>query len=402
MMDLQKEFPQLQLKVNGERLVYLDSAATALKPRSVIEKIRQHMEMGVANVHRGAHHLSDVATDEFEKTRSMAASLINASSPDEIVFTQGTTNGINLIAYSLARHILQPGDEIIVSQMEHHSNIVPWQMIAKEKGAKVVFTPIRDDGSLDFVAFQKLVGPKTKLVSLIHMSNALGIFNDLVPFAHEIHKQGAYFVVDAAQSISSRPVDVQRLDCDFLVFSGHKLFGPTGVGILYGRSEILSEMPPFFGGGSMISLVDETHSTFLPPPHRFEAGTPAIAEVIGLGEAMKFFGSLDIAALEKQDHQLLKFAQTELEKIDGVQIFSRTVDRSHILSFAVEGAHPSDVGAVLNEQGIAVRAGHHCCQPLMARMGIPGTVRASFSIYSTEQDVARLVSAMKKVKGFFQ
>lgn len=398
--NIRREFPQLQLQVNGKPLVYLDSAASALKPRSVIEKMRDYMEMGAANVHRGAHHLSDVATDEYESVRDLVAQFISAKSSSEIVFTGGTTAGLNLIAYSLARSILKEGDEILLSQMEHHSNVVPWQMAAKEKHAVVRFVPVNEDGSFDRVAYRSMLNPKTKIVAITQLSNALGTWNELKDLVAEARKQGAYFVVDAAQSITARPVSVQDIDCDFLVFSGHKLFGPTGVGVLYGKEEVLKDMPPFFGGGSMIEQVTEKNVTFLSPPHRFEAGTPPIGEVLALGEAIRFYNKLDAQALIKNDRELLRFAQAELSKLE-ISVLAPNVDRSHVLSFNVAGAHPSDVGAMLNEQGIAVRAGHHCCQPLMARFKIPGTVRASFSIYSSEEDVAKLVTALKKVKGFF-
>lgn len=400
LQNIREQFPQLGLKKNGQSLVYLDSAATALKPRVVIEKMRMHFESGVANVHRGAHHLSDIATDEYETTRELMAKLIHAKSSSEIVFTSGTTAGVNLVAYSLARFILKEGDEILLTQMEHHSNIVPWQMVAKEKKAVVRFAPVLEDGSLDRKAYRSMLGPKTKIVSMTQLSNALGTWNELKEIVAEARKQGAYFMIDAAQSISARPIDVQDLDCDFLVMSGHKLFGPTGVGVLYGKEQVLKDMPPFHGGGSMIEQVDEKHVTFLPPPHRFEAGTPPIAEVLGLGEAIKFYMSLDAQQLLKHDRELLKFSQDKLAKLE-IPVLAATVDRSHVLSFNVPGAHPSDVGAMLNEQGVAVRAGHHCCQPLMARFKIPGTARASFSIYSSDEDVERLVAALKKVKGFF-
>jgi cysteine desulfurase/selenocysteine lyase len=398
--NIRREFPQLQLQVNGQPLVYLDSAASALKPRSVIEKMRQYMEMGAANVHRGAHHLSDVATDEYESVRDLVAQFIGAKSASEIVFTSGTTAGLNLIAHSLARSILKEGDEVLLSQMEHHSNVVPWQMAAKEKHAIVRFIPVNEDGSLDRAAYRSMLNPKTKIVAITQLSNALGTWNELKDLVAEARKQGAYFVVDAAQSITARPVNVQEIDCDFLVFSGHKLFGPTGIGVLYGKEEVLKDMPPFFGGGSMIEQVTEKNVTFLSPPHRFEAGTPPIGEVLALGEAIRFYKNLDAQSLIKHDRELLKFTQAELSKLD-ISVLAPNVDRSHVLSFNVAGAHPSDVGAMLNEQGIAVRAGHHCCQPLMARFKIPGTVRASFSIYSSEEDVAKLVTALKKVKGFF-
>lgn len=400
LQQIRNEFPQLAARRDGTPLIYLDSAATALKPRVVIEKMKQHLEGGAANVHRGAHHFSDIATDHFESTRDLMAQFFNARSPNEIVFTGGTTAGLNLIAYSLARSILKPGDEVLLTQMEHHSNIVPWQLVAKEKAAHVRFVPVNDDGSLDVETYRSMLSPKTKIVSMTQLSNAIGTWNDLKPLIAAARGFGAYFVVDAAQSVSARPIDVQDLDCDFLVMSGHKLFGPTGVGVLYGKEEVLKEMPPFFGGGSMIQHVDENGSTFLPPPHRFEAGTPPIAEVIALGEAVKFFKNLDPQRLIEHDREILKSAQAELGKLD-IPVFGAEIDRSHVLSFQVPGAHPSDVGAMLNEQGVAVRAGHHCCQPLMERFKIPGTVRASFSIYSSEEDVQRLAAALKKVKGFF-
>lgn len=398
--EIRAEFPQLQAKRNGVPLIYLDSAATALKPRAVIEKMRQHMETGAANVHRGAHYASDVATDQFEGTRDLLTKFLNAKSSSEIIFTSGTTMGINLIAYSLARFILKEGDEVLVSQMEHHSNIVPWQMIAKEKNATVRYVPVNDDGSLDREAFHSLLSAKTKIVSLTQLSNALGTWNDLKDLIRDARKVGAYCVVDAAQSVTARKVDVQDLDCDFLVMSGHKLFGPTGIGVLYGKEQVLRDMPPFFGGGSMIESVTESNTTFLASPHRFEAGTPPIAEAIALGEAIQFFTSLNQAELIKYDREILRWTQDELKKLD-IPVLAAAVDRSHVLSFNVPGAHPSDVGAMLNEQGIAVRAGHHCCQPLMTRFKIPGTVRASFSIYSSQEEAERFVAAVKKVKGFF-
>lgn len=399
--DIRREFPQLNLHVNGQPLIYLDSAASALKPRAVIEKMRAYLELGAANVHRGAHHLSDVATDQFEGVRDRIAQFIGAKSSSEIIFTGGTTAGLNLLAYSLGRSVLNEGDEILLTQMEHHSNLVPWQMIAKEKKAIVKFVPVLEDGSLDRSAYRSLLSSKTKIVAMTQLSNALGTWNDLKDLIAEAHAKKAYFVVDAAQSVTARKVDVADLNCDFLVFSGHKLFGPTGVGVLYGREEMLKAMPPFFGGGSMIEQVTEKDVTFLPPPHRFEAGTPPIGEVLALGEAVRFFEGLDFNELLEHDRKLLKFTQDELLKLD-IPVMASNVDRSHVVSFNIAGAHPSDVGAMLNEQGIAVRAGHHCCQPLMTRFKIPGTVRASFSIYSSEEDASRLVSALKKVKGFFQ
>jgi cysteine desulfurase/selenocysteine lyase len=397
--ELRAQFPQLGLRSHGERLVYLDSAASAFKPKQVIDRVHVHMEVEAANVHRGAHLLSDYATDAFEQVRSATARFLNAASASEIVFTPGTTGGINLLANSLGRSVLQEGDEILLSQMEHHSNIVPWQLIAQERKARVRFTPIQEDGSLDIGAFKSLVTAKTKIISLTQLSNALGTVNELSELIQLARARGIYFIVDAAQSVTAFPIDVQKLGCDFLVFSGHKLFGPTGVGVLYGREKMLNDLPPFLSGGSMISTVTEAESTFLASPHRFEAGTPAIAEVLGLGEAIRFVSELDSEEMRRHDQDLLKQAQTGLRSLGGVRIYAEHVERAHILSFNLEGAHASDVGAILNEQNVAVRAGHHCCQPLMTRLGVPGTVRASFSIYSCEEDVDRLLAGVKKAKG---
>jgi len=399
-MGLEREiaqmFPQLNRQVRGKRLVYLDSAATALKPLPVIEAVTKHLREQASNVHRGAHFLADEATQMFEEVREKVRVFTGADTKNEIVFTKGTTDGINLLARSLGSMALHEGDEILLSQMEHHSNIVPWQMIAKEKRAHVRFVPVLDDGTLDFEAFQKMLSRKVKIVSLVHLSNALGTVNPLSKFFVEARKHGAFCVADAAQSVAAGKINVRQLNCDFLVFSGHKAFGPTGVGVLYGKSEWLEKMPPYQGGGSMISEVREDGVDFLPPPHRFEAGTPPIAEIIGLGAAIDFMNQIGFDFIGRHEQKLAAVAREALSHVPGLKRIGQAADQKHVISFLLEGSHPSDVGAILDEQGIAIRAGHHCCQPLMKRFGIPGTARASFSVYSTESDVEQLARGLKK------
>lgn len=391
-------FPQLSRTIRGRKLIYLDSAATTLKPRSVIDAVHAHLSQGAANVHRGAHALSDEATELFEATRERARAFLGAESKNEIIFTKGCTDGLNLIASSLGRLVLNQGDEIVLSQMEHHSNIVPWQLIALERGARLRFAPVLDTGELDLPAFRALLSPRTKIVSLVHLSNSLGTLNPVAECFKAARAVGAVTVADCAQSASLGIVDVQDLGCDFAVLSGHKMFGPTGVGLLYGRYAWLEKMPPYQGGGSMIADVTENGSTFLPPPHRFEAGTPAIAEVVGLGEALKLLQDVGREALDAHERELAGLIDDELAKIGGIRRIGQARERRHVVSFLLEGAHPSDVGAILDEQSIAVRAGHHCCQPLMRRFGIPGTVRASFAAYSSAEDVFAFITGLKKAK----
>ncbi len=396
--ELRDVFPQLSRQVRGRRLVYLDSGATSLKPVQVIEAVIQSLTMETANVHRGAHLLSDEATEKFENVRELVRDFLGAESRGEIVFTRGTTDGLNLLAQTLGRTILREGDEILLSQMEHHSNIVPWQMTALEKKAKVKFIPVLPDGSLDAAAYKKMLSPRTKIVSLVHLSNALGTINPLSEFFKLAHSVGAACVVDAAQSVSVLPIRVNEIDCDFLVFSGHKVFAPTGVGVLYGKKAWLDRLPPYQGGGSMISEVREEASEYLSAPHRFEAGTPPITEVIGLGAALSFVREIGFDKIRAHEREIMRLAEDGIANISGLRRIGTTENRSHVLSFLLEGTHPSDVGAILDEQGIAVRAGHHCCQPLMRAFGIPGTVRASFSVYTSEVDVADLIEGLKKAK----
>jgi cysteine desulfurase/selenocysteine lyase len=398
MNDVRELFPQLQRQVHGRRLVYLDSAATTLKPLPVIEAVHRHLSEGAANVHRGAHLLSDEATAEFEAVREAARLFVGAENKSEIIFTRGTTESLNLLAHVLSESVLNEGDEIILSQMEHHSNIVPWQLAAQRRRVLIRFVPVLDDGSLDFAAYKKLLSKRTKIVSLVHLSNALGTLNPLRDFFRAAREVGALTVVDAAQSAAVCPLNVKDLECDFLALSGHKMFAPTGVGLLYGRLDRLEKLPPYQGGGSMISEVREDGVDFLAPPHRFEAGTPAIAEVLGLGAAMKFIAQVGYARLQEHERQIMAAVEDEFQGFAGLRRIGRAPQHSHVFSFLLEGSHPSDVGAILDEQGIAVRAGHHCCQPLMRRFGIPGTVRASFSVYTTEQDVRDLAAGVRKAK----
>lgn len=396
---IREDFPQLKRMIRGKPLVYLDSAATTLKPLQVIDVVRENMANFSSNVHRGAHYIGDEVTAGFEAVREKARQFVGAQYSSEMIFTRGTTESLNLVAQCLGRTILAPGDEILLSQMEHHSNIVPWQMVAAEIGAKVKFIPVKDDGSLDMdIGFSMIVPGKTKIVSIVHLSNSLGTINPVHEIFRIAKEAGAYTVLDAAQSASILPLNVIDLGCDFLALSGHKVFGPTGVGLLYGRQEILEKLPPYQGGGSMISEVREDGVSFLPPPNRFEAGTPAIAEVIGLGAAIDYLMSIDFESIRQHEQRIMNHVENELMDLSGLRRIGMASSRSHIFSFLLEGSHPSDVAAILDEQGIAVRAGHHCCQPLMRRLGISGTVRASFSIYTNSVDIDRFVTGVRKAK----
>ena len=396
--EVRGQFPQLQETVDGQRLVYLDSAATALKPLPVIETSTRVLARETANVHRGAHRVSDTATGHYEAVREQVRQFIGAKKVEEIVFTHGTTEGLNLLAHSLGKARLQEGDEILLSQMEHHSNIVPWQLAAEATGAKVRFVPVHDNGTLDFETYQTMLSKNVKVVSLVHLSNALGTINPVAKFFKLAREVGAICVLDAAQSAVGLPLNVQDLHCDFLVFSGHKLFAPTGVGVLYGQWDQLNSLPPYQGGGSMISVVTEEGSEYLPPPHRFEAGTPAIAQVIAMGAALSFINNIGFQRIQEHETEIYRLAESRLKQIPGVRILGSGAPRAHALSFLLEGTHPSDVGSILDQQGIAVRAGHHCCQPLMRRFGVPGTVRASFSVYTQAQDIEALANGLLKAK----
>lgn len=393
-MSLRSQFPQISLQVQGKKWTYLDSAATTLKPNVVIETMSQYYSSQVANVHRGAHYFADQGTRLYESARATVAQFIGAAHPSEIVFTRGTTEGINLLASSLGEQ-LKEGDEILLSEMEHHSNLVPWQQLAKNKGLHLRFLKVNASGDLAIESLKDLLGPKTKICSLVWVTNALGTVNRIEKVLQACRDRGVLTIVDAAQAIVAKPVDVKKLDCDFLVFSGHKIYGPTGIGVLYGRQSLLNQLPPYQSGGSMIAEVTLEKSTFLEAPQRFEAGTPHIAGALGLSAAIRFFKSHVMYDKEKQ---LTNYLADELKKIKSVRIVGEPQERCNIVSFLLGSAHPADVGQILDQQGVAVRTGHHCCQPLMKKMGITGTVRASLGIYNNEADVASLVSALSKAE----
>jgi len=394
------EFPLLSQSVHGQPLVYLDNAATTQKPLVVIDAISAYYREINSNVHRGAHQLADRATTAFEEARALVAGFINAPAPEQLIFTRGTTESINIVAQSYLRPILRAGDEILVSGLAHHSNIVPWQMVAEACGARVVPIPVTDTAELDMTAFASLLGPRTRLVALEHVSNAMGTVHPVAEIIALAHAAGARVLLDGAQSVTHLEVDVQALDADFLAFSGHKLYGPTGIGGLYGKRELLEAMPPWQGGGEMIETVSFERTTYAGLPYRFEAGTPHIAGAIGLGAAVRYLHGLDRAAMAAHEDELLAHALELAAVMPGFRLVGRAERKVAVLSFLLDGGHPHDVGTLLDRQGIAVRTGHHCAQPAMTRFGIPGTVRASFALYNTHDDVERLFTALRKVQTF--
>ena len=395
---IRKQFPILHRLVKGKPLVYLDNAATSQKPQVVIDALTDYYSGYNANIHRGIHTLAEEATAAFEDTRETVKNFIGASLTEEIIFTRGTTEGINLVASSWGRANLQPGDEIIISTLEHHSNIVPWQMIAQERGAFLKIVPITDEGEFLFDAFEKMLSPKTKFVSLVHASNALGVINPVKKVIDAAHAFGALVLIDGAQSTVHLNINVQELNCDFFAFSGHKVYGPTGVGVLYGKKEILEAMPPYQGGGEMIREVSFSGTTYNDLPYKFEAGTPNIADVIALKTALDFISGIGKTEIAQHEHQLLTYASAQLKEIPGVRIIGDIENKVSVVSFVIEGIHPQDIGILLDNQGIAVRTGHHCTQPLMHRLGIPGTSRASFAVYNTHEEIDVLVRGLFKVK----
>ena len=395
------DFPILARQVRGRPLVYLDSAATAQKPRPVIDAMSRYYESGNANVHRGVHALSQEATTAYERTRELAARFFNAASPGEMIYTAGTTAGLNLVAQSYGGSVLKPGDEILVSEMEHHSNIIPWHLIAERTGARVLAIPVAASGALDLAAFERLLGARTRIVAVTHASNVMGAINPINAISAMAHEAGAVVVVDGAQSAPHLRVDLQAIDCDFFACSGHKLYGPTGIGLLYGKRALLEAMPPWQGGGGMIREVHIDRSTYAPPPERFEAGTPPIAEVIGLGAALEYLSTWDWDALVGYEQELVAEASRKLALVPGLRMFGEGADRVSVLSFVLEGIHPHDAGTVLDTLGIAVRAGHHCAQPLMRRFGVTATVRASFGAYNTHEEVLALVEGLAQVRKVF-
>ncbi|MGB1465529.1 MAG: aminotransferase class V-fold PLP-dependent enzyme [Alcanivorax nanhaiticus] len=396
---LRAQFPILDQQVNGKPLVYLDNGATTQKPVAVLDALQNYYRGVNSNVHRGAHYLSDEATGQFEGARQTVADFLNASR-EEILWTKGTTESINIVAQCVAHEQLQPGDEVLIATSEHHANIVPWQQACLAKGATLKVIPLRDDCSLDLDAFNQLLSEKTKIFAIGHASNALGTLNPVKDMVAKAKAMGAITLVDGAQAVAHFPVDVQDLGVDFYAFSGHKLFGPTGIGVLYGRRDLLEAMPPYQTGGEMIEVVTFEKSTWNQLPYKFEAGTPNIAGAIGLGAAISWLNSQDRAALEAHENALLARATEQAQAFDGLKIIGTAASKVSVLSFLLDGGHPADVGMLLDKQGVAVRTGHHCTMPLMDTLGIPGTVRASFSIYNTLDEVDRLFEALEKVKTF--
>ena len=399
--DIRRDFPILAEKINGHPLVYLDNAATTQKPEMVIEAIADYYRYDNANVHRGVHTLSDRATRKFEAAREKVAAFLGVADSREVIWTRGTTEAINLVAYSWAREQLRPGDRILVPWLEHHSDIVPWQLAAAATGAEVVPVPVTDRGEIDLDAFDDLLDNRVRLVALNHVSNALGTVNPVADIARRAKDAGALVLVDGAQAVGHFPVDVTALGCDFYTFGGHKLFGPTGIGALWGRAELLEAMPPFLAGGEMIERVSFSGTTFNALPFKFEAGTPHIAGAIGLAAAIDYLAGVDRAAAAAHEEMLLAETVARTADIPGLTRVGAPAKSAGIFSFVLEGCHPSDLGMLLDEQGIAVRTGHHCAQPLMDRLAVPGTVRASYSMYNTLEDVEALVAGIRKAQTLF-
>jgi len=396
-----QDFPILDRRVRGKPLVYLDNAATAQKPQMVIDSISRFYRHDNANVHRGVHYLSEQATAAYDESRSKVARLINARTPREVIFTRGTTEAINLVAQCYGRSFLQAGDEVLVTAMEHHSNLVPWQLVCEQVGARLRAAPLTPSGEIDLDGFRALLGDRTRFVAVVHMSNALGTINPVKQLIGWAHERGIPVLLDGAQSAPHLTVDVQNLDCDFFAFSGHKLYGPTGIGVLYGRESLLERMPPWQGGGGMIESVTLEHSTWAPLPAKFEAGTPMIAQAVGLGAAVDYLTQIGLGAISAWERELLAYATLRLGAIDGVRIIGTAAEKASVLSFTLSGVHPHDVATVLDGDGVAIRAGHHCAQPVMQHFGVPATARASFAFYNTLEEVDILAEAVARVKRMF-
>jgi cysteine desulfurase/selenocysteine lyase len=394
---IRQEFPILNREIKGKPLIYLDNAATSQKPQQVIDAIVHYYTNYNANIHRGIHTLAEEATAAFELTRDAVKSFIGAGSREEVIITKGTTESINLVAYSWGRKNIKAGDEIIISFMEHHSNIVPWQILCEEKNAVLKVIPINDKGELIIGEYEKMLGPKTKLVSIVHVSNALGTVNPVKQMIATAHAVGAVVVIDGAQSAVHLDIDVVDMDCDFFAFSAHKVYGPTGVGILYGKRALLDSMPPFQGGGEMIKEVSFQKTTYNDLPYKFEAGTPNIADVIAFRSALQFVKAIGKEKIRNHERELLEYAHQELEKIPGLKIIGKASEKVSVVSFVIDKAHPQDIGILLDNRGIAVRTGHHCAQPLMDRFAIPGTSRASFAVYNAKFEIDELVKGLQRV-----
>ena len=394
---IRDDFPILHTKVHDKPLVYLDNAATAQKPISVIKKAQEYYSTMNANIHRGVHALSQVATEAYESARIKTKQFINALGKNEIIFTRGTTESINLVAQTYGRANFHEGDEVIISEMEHHSNIVPWQLICNEKNAKLKIIPINDKGEIIFEEFEKLISDRTKFISIVHVSNSLGTVNPIEKIIKLAHQNNIPVLIDAAQSVVHMPIDVQKLGCDFLAFSGHKLYGPTGIGILYGKVNLLDAMPPYQGGGDMISKVTFEETTYNELPHKFEAGTPNIAGAIGLGEAIDYVSKVGLEYIGLHEKYLLDYATEAVSDIPGLKIIGTAKDKVSVLSFVLDDVHPHDIGTFLDFEGVAIRTGHHCTQPVMDRYKIPATSRASFAMYNTKEEVDILVNGLRKI-----
>lgn len=398
---LRKDFPILSTKVHGKPLVYLDNAATSQKPRQVIRSLEQHYTTRNANIHRGVHYLGEQSTQEYERARVKAQRFVNAARPEEIVFVRGTTEAVNLVADSYGRKNLGPGDEIIVSAMEHHSNIVPWQLLCDATGAVLRVAPMDISGTLLLDDFERCIGSKTKLAAIVHVSNSLGTINPIKELVSVCRERNVPVLVDGAQAAPHGAIDVQELGCDFYTVSGHKIFGPTGIGILYGRFDLLSAMPPYQGGGEMIRSVTFEETTYAPPPAKFEAGTPNIAGAIGLGVAMEYLQQIGWELIHRHEQQLLRSATEQLSAIPGVRIVGTADPKASVVSFVVDGIHAHDVGTIVDQEGIAIRTGHHCTQPVMDFFGVPATARASFAFYNTLDEVDALAMAVDKARRLF-
>jgi cysteine desulfurase / selenocysteine lyase len=395
------EFPILEQRVHGRPLVYLDNAATTQKPRVVLERMERYYVEENANVHRGVHLLSERATDAYEQARDTIRRFLNATRREEIVFVRGTTEAINLVAHSYGRPNVRAGDEVVITAMEHHSNIVPWQMLCEEKGARLRVVPMNDAGELSLDAFEETLSPRTRIVAIVHVSNALGTVNPIADIVRIAHQRGVPVLVDGAQAVAHMPVDVQALDCDFYALSGHKIFGPTGIGVLYGKFDRLAAMPPYQGGGDMIRSVTFERTLYNDLPYKFEAGTPDIAGAIGLAAALDYVQSVGLEAIAAHEHTLLAYGTELLTRIEGLRLTGTARDKAGILAFVVDGIHPHDIGTILDRDGVAIRTGHHCCQPLMDRLGVPATARASLALYNTREELEALAIALGKARGVF-
>jgi cysteine desulfurase / selenocysteine lyase len=398
---IREDFPILQRRVHGKPLVYLDNAATTQKPQTVIDRIVRYYREENANIHRGVHALSVEATDAYDAARERVRRFLNAAESREIVFVRGATEAINLVAATYGRAHLRSGDEVLISEMEHHSNIVPWQMVCEERGARLRIVPITDTGELRLDEYERLLGPRTRIVAITHVSNALGTVNPVTAIVQMAHQRGASVLIDGAQAVAHMPVDVRAIGCDFYVFSGHKIFGPTGIGVLYGRAALLEAMPPYQGGGDMIRSVTFEHTSYNDVPYKFEAGTPNIAGVVGLDEAIQYVTAIGLPRVAAYERELLAYGTDALSDIPGLRLTGTASHKAAILSFVIDDIHPHDIGTVLDQDGVAIRAGHHCCQPLMARLGVPATARASLAVYNTREEIDSLVASLRTAKAVF-